>query len=144
MIFHPTCYQPMTCVSTMSYLDDSPHLVCVVLISKTCTILPNLKISKGLEFLLSDTKIMNTCSFSIHFKKINVCSKVFVECKIILWWAQRGFFFFFFFFFVFSVNNTNLWGISKKIKRACIEGFRYLDASDSQNPRCYGDTNFIT
>ena len=34
---------------------------------------------RGLKFLLSDTKSMNTCSFAIHFKKINVFSKVLVE-----------------------------------------------------------------
>ena len=28
---------------------------------------------QGLNFLLSDTKFMNTCSFTIDFKKMNVC-----------------------------------------------------------------------
>ena len=34
--------------------------------------------------IMSDTKFMNTCSFTIHFKKIIVFFKVFVECIIFL------------------------------------------------------------
>ena len=33
----------------------------------------------GLNCLLSDMKFMNTCSFTIHYKKINVCTKVLME-----------------------------------------------------------------
>lgn len=33
----------------------------------------------GLNFLQCDTNFMNTCSFIIRFKKMNVCCKVFVE-----------------------------------------------------------------
>ena len=33
-------------------------------------------------FSLSDTKFVNTCSFTIHFKIINACSKIFVESII--------------------------------------------------------------
>ena len=58
------------------------HLVCVVLILKTHTILPNLKITEGSKLLLSDIKFTITSSFNVQFKKINVCSKVFVEYKI--------------------------------------------------------------
>ena len=38
--------------------------------SQTCIISPSLKICEGWHFLLNDTKFMNTCSFTIHFKKI--------------------------------------------------------------------------
>ena len=34
---------------------------------------------RGLIFLLSDTKFLNTCSFTIHVKNISACSKVLVE-----------------------------------------------------------------
>ena len=43
--------------------------MCVVLIPEIHTILPNLKISEGWFFLLSDTKFMNMCSFTISLKK---------------------------------------------------------------------------
>ena len=33
-------------------------------------------------FLTCGTKFMNTCSFIIHFNKISVWSKMFVECII--------------------------------------------------------------
>ena len=33
-----------------------------------------------LEFIPSDTKFKNTCSFIIHVKRISACYKVFVEC----------------------------------------------------------------
>jgi hypothetical protein len=32
-----------------------------------------------LKCLLSDTKFVNTCSFTLHFKKMSMYSKVFVE-----------------------------------------------------------------
>ena len=34
-----------------------------------------------LKFVLSDTKFMIICSFSIYFKKMCACSKVLVVCK---------------------------------------------------------------
>jgi hypothetical protein len=51
--------------------------VCAVLIPETIQL--TFRISEGLEFLLSDIKFMNTCSFTGHFKKFNACSKVLVE-----------------------------------------------------------------
>ena len=46
------------------------YLVCVILSPETCTILPNLKISEGWIFLLSDTKFVNICSFTKYFRKL--------------------------------------------------------------------------
>ena len=51
-------------------------------IPTTYIFLPNLKSSEGIIFFLSNTIFMNTCSFTMHFKKISALSKVFVECKI--------------------------------------------------------------
>jgi hypothetical protein len=61
-------------------LDGVSHLVCVVLIPGIRSILLNLKISESIDFLLSDIKLMESCSFTIHFKKISMCSKAFEEC----------------------------------------------------------------
>ena len=49
----------------------------MVLIPETIPL--TLRISEALNFLLSDTKFMNTCSFTVHFKKLNACSKVPIE-----------------------------------------------------------------
>ena len=57
----------------------------VLLIPTTHTIFSSLKISEGLIFVLNDNNFMNTCSFTIHFKKISTCSKVFVEWFKILY-----------------------------------------------------------
>lgn len=54
--------------------------MCVVLIPGTHSILLNLKISESIDFLLSDIKFMESCSFTVHFKKISVRSKAFEEC----------------------------------------------------------------
>ena len=53
--------------------------VCGVLIPITCIIfhVPKLVVTDFLS--LSDTKVMITCSCTIHFKKISACSKVLVE-----------------------------------------------------------------
>ena len=51
---------------------------------ETHIILPSFKVSEGFKFCLSDTKSMNTCSFIIHSKKINVCSKEHVEWEKIM------------------------------------------------------------
>ena len=58
------------------------HLVCVLLIPETHTILSNLKINEGWKNILSDTEFLITCSFIIYFKIINACSKVVLECII--------------------------------------------------------------
>ena len=58
------------------------QIVCVVLIPKTHTILPTLKISEA--------EIFTKCFYfheympihDIYFKQISACSKVFVECVI--------------------------------------------------------------
>jgi putative Ca2+/H+ antiporter (TMEM165/GDT1 family) len=52
--------------------------VCVVLIPKTRTSFQVPKLVRS-EFVLNDTKFITTCSFTIHFKKISVCTKVLVE-----------------------------------------------------------------
>ena len=56
--------------------------MCVVLLLKICSILPNSKLLKLLKFVMSDTKFMNTCAFTISLKKISACSKMLVECII--------------------------------------------------------------
>ena len=50
-----------------------------VLTPKTRTNLPSLKISEGWSFYWVIPKVMYTCLFTIHFRKINVCSKMIVE-----------------------------------------------------------------
>ena len=69
-------YWVTTCqhVCILYILHWSSQLVRVVLILETHTILPSLKIQWGLKFLLSATNFINTCSFTIHFKKIDVCN----------------------------------------------------------------------
>ena len=73
------------------------HLVGVVLIPQTRTTLQDLQIGEGWFFiyLLSCTKFTNTCSFTIHFKIISACSKVFVECTICFGELKEAFSFFF-------------------------------------------------
>ena len=50
------------------------HVVYVVIIPETHYFDKSLNYW-GLKFLLSDIEFMNACSFTIHFKKISVCSK---------------------------------------------------------------------
>ena len=95
----------------------------------------------GLEVLLSDTKFMDTCSFSRPFKKTIVCSKVFAKSMI-------G--------FVELVETSSSSSslatplaleaspTNKKLKRTCIESFWRFDTLNSQNPKSYGETNVIT
>ena len=59
---------------TLWHLHWLSQLVHVVLIPETHTILPSLKINDGWIFL-NDTKFINTCSFTIHYKKFNACPK---------------------------------------------------------------------
>ena len=59
----------MTLIGLLLWLS---HLVHVMQIIETHIILPNFK--------TSDTKFMNTCSFTINFKNISAYSKMFVEC----------------------------------------------------------------
>ena len=96
--------------------------------SQTHTILLNLKSNKGKDFHWVITKFVNTCSTTIHFKKINACSKVFVECTIC--------------FGEFKKPPPPPPPNTKRLKRACIQSFHHLETLDSRNPRSYGDNHF--
>ena len=48
----------------------------VVLAPKTCTVFQVSKLARAEFFLLSDTKSMNTRSYTIQIKKINAYSKI--------------------------------------------------------------------
>ena len=67
---------------------------------------------------------MNTCSFIIHFKKLNVCSKVFVEYMFCYGELKEA---------SSSSSSPQLAPLvseaspnTKKLKRTCFESFRYL------------------
>ena len=51
----------------------------VLLIPETSIIYAKSQNKQGLSFLQNETKFMNTSSFTIYFRKISACSKVFVE-----------------------------------------------------------------
>ena len=65
-----------------NYVHRLSHLLCAVWILKTCTLLPNLKISDAWNFYRVILKYMNTRSITIPSKKISVCLKV-------LWSSMR-------------------------------------------------------
>ena len=97
----------------------------VVLISESRT---NLKISEGWDFLLTDIEFMVTCSITVRFKRICACFEVFVEVA---------------FSFQFASLTPETSPNTKKLKRARIESFWHFDTLGSQNPRSYGDIDFI-
>ena len=70
------------------------------------------------------------------FKKIRVCSKVFVECIVYFGELKEASSF-------QSVSLTHEASPhTDKLKRACIESFQHFDTLSSRNPRSSGGTNF--
>ena len=93
----------------------------------------------GLIILLSDTKFMNTCSFTTPFEKVNVCPKVLVECVICSSEFKEA-----------SSSSLRLVPLAhevspnnKQLKEICIKNFQHFDTLDSQNPKIYIGINLI-
>jgi hypothetical protein len=94
------------------------------------------------EFLPKDIMFMNTCLFTIHFKRISTCSKVFVECITCFGEFEEASSSSSSSFELAQVN-PKAYPDTKKFKRACMKSSRHFAALDSRNPQLFDATNFI-
>ena len=75
---------------------------------------------------------MNTCLFTIHFKKTSVCSKVFVECIIYFGELEEASSYSLLLLLIFSQPlNPETSHNTKKLTRVCNESLWYFDTLGS-------------
>ena len=81
------CVNQFTFCSKVATTLIVPFSACI-LIPKTCTILPNLEIFEG--WIYCWVILIHECMLIYHtFQEISACSKVFVECSIVLVSSKR-------------------------------------------------------
>ena len=124
--------QKMLLSSGFKYVQLITALVfpfCACGIPKTHTFLPNTKISEGWIFYWVMLNSWIHAHFSIHFKEISACSKVFVEHMICFGELEEASS-----SYSSSIKSTPLnpkvSPNTKKLERVCIESFRCFDTLD--------------